>query len=116
MAKQRRLQTAQEKSAKMIAIYDKKREAYFATDPRCKECGKALDHMSRLMTCRHCQKTLGAAKRLAADPGHRKRYRQKNKKRIQAYHKQYYLAHKEEISQYKKIRYQKEKEARRANV
>lgn len=36
--------------------WEKKREAFFASDPKCKECGKKLDHYSRTLLCRKCRK------------------------------------------------------------
>lgn len=116
MGKRRVLKTVQEKSTKMIAIYDKKRAKFFAMDPRCKECGKALDHMSRTMVCRHCQNNIYVAKRLARDPTYGIRYRQKHKKRLQEYQKKYYLEHIEEIRQRRKIKYQEEKRGRHVNI
>jgi predicted Zn-ribbon and HTH transcriptional regulator len=105
MVKQRKLKTVQEKSDKMIRVWDKKRAKFFATNPTCKKCGGVFEHMSRTMICRKCQ--------TKQSPEQSKRYRKKYKKRIQAYAKQYYLDHTAELSEYKKYLYQKKKDAAR---
>ena len=84
-----------------IAVWNKKRAAFFATNPKCAECGSVFDHFSRTMVCRECQRWIS--------PAQSKKYRQKYKEKIQAYMKKYYIEHKEEISMRQKYRYQERK-------
>lgn len=92
--------------------WEEKRAEFFASNPKCKECGGGFDHYSRTMICRKCQIIKYRNKARAREPEQSRDYRQKHKKRIQTYQAKYYLAHKEEISQQKKIKYQ---EKRRQN-
>ena len=82
--------------------WDKKREAFFASDPKCKECGRDLDHYSRTMLCRECQKII-YKKRAQGEQG--RAYRKKHKDKFQTYQANYYLTNRETISERKKIKY-----------
>lgn len=95
-------------SEKHITGWDKKRKEFFASNPKCKYCGRDLDHYSRTMICRNCQKTIYKNRARAKAPEYRKKHREK----IQAYQKNYYLTNREAISLRKKIKYKKKKRGR----
>lgn len=92
-----------------IETWDEKRARFFATNPKCKECGNALDHYSRTMLCRQCQKIEYKKRARAREPELSRKYRRKHKKKIQAYQARYYLINREAISQRKRDRYHEQK-------
>lgn len=94
-----------------IKKWDEKIKAFLATNPKCKECGNALDHYSRTMICRQCQKIIYKNRARAREPELSREYRRKHKKKIQAYQAKYYRANQDAISERKKMQY-KEKKAR----
>jgi len=94
----------------MEETWDKKREAFFATNPKCKECGHAIDHYTRTGLCRLCQKDMYKKKAQAKAPEYRRNYVKKHRERIRAYQAKYYLANKEAISEHKKIKYHERKQ------
>lgn len=93
----------------MNSTWEKKREAFFASDPKCKECGQDLDHYSRTMLCRECQKTIYKNRARAKEPEQSRVYRKKHKEKIQAYQQEYYKTNRDEISMQKKIKYREKK-------
>jgi len=40
---------------KNMSWWEKQRAEFFATNPKCKECGADLVHYSRTMICTNCQ-------------------------------------------------------------
>lgn len=98
-----------EATASQIHInrWDKKTQAFFASDPKCKECGGGFDHFSRTMICRECQKIKYRKTANAQEPERSRAYRKKHKEKIQAYQKNYYQANRDRISLQKKIKYRK---------
>ena len=92
-----------------LSTWEKKREVFFASDPKCKECGRDLDHYSRTMLCRQCQKTIYKKRAREREPGQSREYRKKHRKRIQLYQQRYYLINREEISMRKKIKNREKK-------
>jgi len=94
----------------MEETWDKKREAFFATNPKCKECGRAIDHYTRTGLCRLCQKDMYKKRAQAKAPEYRRNYVKKHRKRIRAYQARYYLTNREAISQQKKDRYHERKQ------
>lgn len=93
----------------MNSTWEKKREAFFATDPKCKECGRDLDHYSRTMLCRQCQKIIYKKRARAREPAQSRAYRKKHKEKIQAYQQRYYLINRETISMRKRIKYREKR-------
>ncbi len=93
----------------MKSYWEKKRIAFFATNPKCKECGRDLDHYSRIMLCRDCQKTIYKNRARDREPAESRAYRKKHREKIQAYQARYYLVNRETISEQKKGRYQEKK-------
>lgn len=100
-------------SEKITEAWEKKREAFFATNPKCTECGGGFDHYSRTGICRKCQIKKYRMKARAREPECSRAYRKKHRKRIQAQQADYYRANREEISLRKKIKYREKTEARR---
>jgi len=90
--------------------WDKKREVFFASNPKCTVCGGGFDHYSRTMICRKCQIIKYREMARAQEPQCSRVYRRKHWDRIQAYQKQYYLANKDKISEQKKIKYHEYKQ------
>lgn len=91
--------------------WDKKRAAFFATNPKCKECGEKLDHYCRILICRKCRKEEYLKRAQAKAPEYRRRYVKKHKKKIKIYQAKYYLGNREKISMRKKIKYQEKRGA-----
>ena len=89
--------------------WEEKRTKFFASAPKCKECGRDLDHYSRTMLCRECQKTIYKNRARAREPGQSRAYRKKHKEKIQTYQQRYYVINREEISTRKKIKYREKK-------
>lgn len=89
--------------------WEEKRATFFASDPKCTECGGGFDHYSRTMVCRECQMMKYRAAAQAREPERSRAYRKKYRERIRAKQAEYYQAHKEEISLRKKIKYQEKK-------
>ena len=89
--------------------WDKKRVAFFASDPKCKECNSQLDHYSRTMLCRECQKIIYKKRAQAREPEQGREYRKKHKERIQTYQQRYYVINREEISMRKKIKHREKR-------
>ena len=94
---------------KIEDTWEKKRQAFFATNPKCTVCGGGFDHYSRTGICRKCQIIKYRIKAQAKAPEYRRRYVKKHSERITVYQAQYYLANKEAISERKKIRYHEQK-------
>ena len=90
--------------------WDKKRETFFATNPKCTVCGGAIDHYTRTGRCRKCQVIEYKRRAQAKAPGYRRNYVKKHRKAIKAYQARYYLANKEAISEQKKGRYHEQKQ------
>jgi len=90
--------------------WEEKRRAFFASNPKCKECDRDLDHYSRTMLCRDCQKTIYKNRAKEKEPEQSRAYREKNKERIQAYQKKYYQKNRDTISERKKRKYQEHKD------
>ena len=90
--------------------WDKKREAFFASNPKCEACGRALDHYSRIMLCRECQITIYKNRAKAREPAQSRAYRKKHRDKIRAYQQRYYVINREEISMRKRIKYREKKE------
>jgi len=74
-----------------LSTWAKKRAAFFATNPKCKTCGNAIDHYSKTMECRKCQID---------------KNRKARKKEEAVYQRKYYKAHKEAIAKRTKVQYQ----------
>jgi len=89
--------------------WDKKREAFFASNPKCTVCGDAIDHYTRTGLCRKCQVIEYKKRAKAKAPEYSRNYVKKHRKRIRAYQAKYYLANKEAISEHKKIKYHEQK-------
>lgn len=87
----------------------KKREAFFATNPKCTECGDAIDHYTRTGLCRKCQTIEHKKRAQAKAPEYNRRYVKKHRARIRAYQARYYLKNKVAISLHKSIKYDEEK-------
>jgi len=94
---------------KIEETWDKKRQAFFATNPKCTECGDAIDYYTRTGFCRKCQVIEYKRRAQAREPEHSRAYRKKHKKRIKAYQQRYYLINSEAISQRKKDQYHEQK-------
>lgn len=94
---------------KIEETWDKKRKAFFATNPKCTECGGGFDHYSRVMICRKCQIIKYKKAARAREPERSRAYRKKHRKRIRAQQAAYYKANREQISLRKKIRYHEKK-------
>ena len=94
----------------MEETWDKKREAFFATNPKCKECGCAIDHYTRTGLCRLCQKDMYKKRAQAKAPEYRRNYVKKHREKIRAYQARHYLTNREAISQQKKDRYHERKQ------
>ena len=94
---------------KIETTWDKKREAFFASNPKCTDCGDAIDHYTRTGRCRKCQVIEYKKRAQAKAPEYRRTYVKKHRERIRAYQARYYLANKEAISQRKKDRYHEQK-------
>jgi len=92
-----------------IETWEEKRRAFFAGNPKCKECGGGFDHYSRTGICRKCQIIKYRNKARAREPECSRAYRKKHRKRIQAKQAAYYKANREAISQRKKDRYHEQK-------
>ncbi len=90
--------------------WDKKRETFFASNPKCKECGRDLDHYSRTMICRGCQRTIYKNRAREREPAESRAYRKKHRDKIQVYQKKYYQKNRETIRERKKIKHREKKE------
>lgn len=97
-------------SEKISEAWEKKREAFLATNPKCTECGGGFDHYSRTGICRKCQMIKYKEMARAKEPERSRAYRKKYRKRIKAQQAAYYGTHREEISQRKKIKYREKTE------
>lgn len=94
---------------KIEDTWEKKRQAFFATNPKCTECGGTFDHYSRTGVCRKCQIIKYRKMARAKAPEYRRNYVKKHREATKAYQVKYYLANKEAISQRKKDRYHEQK-------
>ncbi|MCK4815617.1 hypothetical protein KA005_07600 [bacterium] len=94
----------------MNTTWGKKREAFFAMNPKCTECGGAIDHYTRTGLCRKCQVLEYRRRAQVKAPEYRRQYVKKHKERIRAYQARYYLINREAISQQKKDRYHERKQ------
>ena len=70
--------------------WDKRRKEFFDSNPTCKVCDNKLDHLSRTMVCRSCQ---------------REREKERGKGEQGVYMKRYYEEHREEIRKKRKVHY-----------
>jgi len=92
-----------------IATLEKKRVAFFAIDPKCKECGGSFDRRSILMVCSKCLKKKYNKRYLARRNVYARKYRQKHREEIREYANKYYQENKIKI----KLRnYHRQEEAR----
>ena len=89
--------------------WDKKRQAFFAKNPKCTECGDAIDHYTRTGLCRKCQVIEYKKRAQAKAPEYRRTYVKKHRERIRAYQARYYLKNKVAISLRKSIKYHEQK-------
>lgn len=94
---------------KMEKTWDKKRVAFFATNPKCTICGDAIDHYTKMGRCGRCQVLEYKRRAQAKAPEYRRNYVKKHRERIRAYQARYYLINREAISQRKKGRYHEQK-------
>ena len=92
-------------SHKNMSVWEKKRRAFFASNPKCKQCGGDFDHYSRTMICRNCQKINNKMTQRRCS----REYRERNKEYVQEYQQNYYLRNREEITLRKKIKYHEKK-------
>ncbi len=79
------------------ATQEKKRAAFFATDPKCKECGGPFDRLSILMICRECLIKKYDERYLGRKRIYARTYRQKNRKKRRIYANKYYAENKTKI-------------------
>jgi len=96
---------------KMNTTWEKKRAAFFATNPKCKICGRPIDHYTRIGLCRLCQKEMYKKRAQAKAPEYRRNYVKKHREKIRAYQARYYLANKAAISARKKEKYHEYKQS-----
>lgn len=93
----------------METTWDKKRAAFFAGNPKCTDCGGAIDHYTTKGRCRECQVIEYKKRAQAKAPEYRRNYVKKHRKRIRAYQARYYLKNKVAISLCKSIKYHEQK-------
>ena len=94
---------------KIEETWAEKRTRFFAKNPKCTECGNAIDHYTRTGLCRKCQVIEYKKRAQAREPEQSRMYRRKHKKRIVAYQAKYYLDNKATISARKKEKYHEQK-------
>ena len=112
MGRRRRPRTEKVKakiSEKKIATQEKKRTAFFAKDPKCKECGGSFDRHSSSMICSSCLKKKYYKRYLARRNVYARKYRQKHREKIREYANKYYQENKIKI---KLQNYHRQEEAR----
>ncbi len=80
-----------------IKTHEKMRVAFFATDPKCKECGAPFDRRSVLMICRKCLEKKYYKRYRERKLDYAKTYRQKNREKLLENSREYYKANKVKI-------------------
>jgi hypothetical protein len=96
---------------KIEKTWANKRAAFFASNPKCKTCRRAIDHYTRTGLCRLCQKEMYKKRAQAKAPEYHRNYVKKHRERIRAYQAKYYLANKATISACKKEKYYEYKQS-----